>query len=77
MVTAVDLPLVTFTSSITIGDDTLTSTSTLRFRGRAEIERDLGAALTGRARNSCSSPVCGLTGLAGSVRQTALRVNSS
>ncbi|MGY0385427.1 class I SAM-dependent methyltransferase [Nocardioides sp. WG-D5] len=40
-VTDVDLPLVTFQGSTTIGDETLTSTSTLRFRGRAEIERDL------------------------------------
>jgi len=40
-VTDVDLPLVTFEGSTTIGDETLTSTSTLRFRDRAEIERDL------------------------------------
>ena len=40
-VTDVDLPLVTFEGSTTIGDQTLTSTSTLRFRDRAEIERDL------------------------------------
>lgn len=40
-VTAVDLPLVTFEGSTTIGDDILTSTSTLRFRERDEIERDL------------------------------------
>ena len=40
-VTDVDLPLVTFEGSTAIGDQTLTSTSTLRFRDRAEIERDL------------------------------------
>lgn len=40
-VTVVDLPLVTFEGSTTIGDEILTSTSTLRFRERAEIERDL------------------------------------
>ncbi len=40
-VTEVDLPLVTFVGSTTIGEETLTSTSTLRFRDRAEIERDL------------------------------------
>ncbi|MFE3999608.1 class I SAM-dependent DNA methyltransferase [Nocardioides sp. YIM B13467] len=40
-VTAVDLPLVTFEASTTIGDETLTSTSILRFRDRAETERDL------------------------------------
>ncbi|MER7556245.1 class I SAM-dependent methyltransferase [Nocardioides sp. NPDC126508] len=40
-VTDVDLPLVTFEGSTTIGEETLTSTSTLRFRDRAEIERDL------------------------------------
>ncbi|MEU0266865.1 class I SAM-dependent methyltransferase [Nocardioides sp. NPDC006303] len=42
-VTVVDLPLVTFEGSTTIGDETLTSSSTLRFRGREEIERDLVA----------------------------------
>ena len=42
-VTVVDLPLVTFEVSTTIGDEILTSTSTLRFRGREEIERDLVA----------------------------------
>jgi SAM-dependent methyltransferase len=40
-VTVVDLPLVTFEGSTTIGDEVLTSVSTLRFRGRPEIERDL------------------------------------
>ncbi|OIJ28244.1 class I SAM-dependent DNA methyltransferase [Nocardioides luteus] len=40
-VTEVDLPFVTFVESTTIGEETLTSTSTLRFRDRAEIERDL------------------------------------
>ena len=42
-VTVVDLPLVTFEGSTTIGDEILTSTSTLRFRGRGEIQRDLVA----------------------------------
>ena len=42
-VTGVDLPLVTFEGSTTIGDEILTSTSTLRFRTREEIERDLVA----------------------------------
>ncbi|MFD7074314.1 class I SAM-dependent methyltransferase [Nocardioides sp. NPDC059952] len=40
-VTVVDLPLVTFEGSTTIGSDVLTSTSTLRFRDRAEVEHDL------------------------------------
>lgn len=40
-VTVVDPPLVTFEASTTIGDETLISTSTLRFRDREEIERDL------------------------------------
>lgn len=42
-VTGVDLPLVTFEGSTTIGADVLTSTSTLRFRDRAEVEHDLFA----------------------------------
>lgn len=40
-VTVVDLPLVTFEGSTTIGDEILTSSSTLRFRDRPEIEQDL------------------------------------
>jgi len=40
-VTVVDLPLVTFEGSTTIGDEILTSSSILRFRDRPEIERDL------------------------------------
>ncbi|MFJ9389238.1 class I SAM-dependent DNA methyltransferase [Nocardioides sp. NPDC101246] len=40
-VTVVDLPLVTFERSTTIDEEILTSTSTLRFRERDEIERDL------------------------------------
>ncbi|MEI7057302.1 class I SAM-dependent methyltransferase [Nocardioides sp. CCNWLW239] len=40
-VTTVDLPLVTFEGSTTLDGDILTSTSTLRFRAREEIERDL------------------------------------
>lgn len=40
-VTAVDLPLITFEGSTKIDGTTLTSTSTLRFRERSEIERDL------------------------------------
>ena len=40
-VTDVDLPLVTFVGSTTIGDEILTSTSTLRFRDREEVERGL------------------------------------
>lgn len=41
MVTAVELPLVTFEGSTTIDGEVLVSTSTLRYRDRAEIERDL------------------------------------
>lgn len=41
-VTEVALPLVTFEGSITIGREVLRSTSTLRFRERHELERDLG-----------------------------------
>jgi SAM-dependent methyltransferase len=40
-VTVVDLPLVTFEGSTTIGGEILTSSSTLRFRDRPEIEHDL------------------------------------
>jgi hypothetical protein len=40
-VTEVDLPLVTFESTATIGSDTVLSTSTLRFRSRQEVESDL------------------------------------
>lgn len=40
-VTAVELPLVTFEGSITIGDDILRSASILRFRERDEVECDL------------------------------------
>ena len=40
-VTEVALPLVTFAGSTTIGEEILRSTSTLRFRGRHELERDL------------------------------------
>ncbi|MBC7276653.1 class I SAM-dependent methyltransferase [Nocardioides sp.] len=40
-VTAVHFPLVTFEESTTIGDEILTSTSTLRFRDRPEVEHDL------------------------------------
>lgn len=40
-VTEVALPLVTFEVTTAIGDDVLHSTSTLRFRDRDEIERDL------------------------------------
>ncbi|MEU0314207.1 class I SAM-dependent methyltransferase [Nocardioides sp. NPDC006273] len=40
-VTVVDLPLVTFEGSTTIGDEILASSSTLRFRDRPEIEHDL------------------------------------
>lgn len=40
-VTEVALPLVTFEASTSIGDEVLRSVSTLRFRGRAEVERDL------------------------------------
>lgn len=41
-VTEVALPLVTFESETTVGGEVVTSTSTLRFRGRHEVERDLG-----------------------------------
>jgi len=40
-VTEVALPLVTFEGSIAIGEQILRSTSTLRFRERNELERDL------------------------------------
>ncbi len=40
-VTDVRLPLVTFEGTVTIGEEVLHSTSTLRFRERDEIERDL------------------------------------
>jgi SAM-dependent methyltransferase len=40
-VTDVALPLVTFESETTIGDEIVSSASTLRFRDRREIERDL------------------------------------
>ncbi len=40
-VTAVALPLVTFESTTTIGGEVVTSASTLRFRERDEVERDL------------------------------------
>jgi len=40
-VTKAALPLVTFEGSTTIGDELLRSTSTLRFRERYELERDL------------------------------------
>jgi SAM-dependent methyltransferase len=40
-VTDVSPPLVTFEGSTTIGDEVLRSTSTLRFRERQEVERDL------------------------------------
>ena len=40
-VTEVDLPLITFEGSTTIGVEVLRSTSTLRFRDREEIESDL------------------------------------
>jgi SAM-dependent methyltransferase len=40
-VTEVRLPLVTFEGTVTIGEEVLRSTSTLRFREREEIERDL------------------------------------
>lgn len=40
-VTGVDLPLVTFEGSTTIGDEILTSSSTLRYRDRPEIEHNL------------------------------------
>lgn len=41
-VTDVALPLVTFEGSTAIGEEIMRSTSTLRFRERDEIERDLG-----------------------------------
>jgi SAM-dependent methyltransferase len=40
-VTEVELPLVTFEGSTAIGDEVLRSRSTLRFRERDELERDL------------------------------------
>jgi SAM-dependent methyltransferase len=40
-VTRVELPLVTFESTTTIGDDVVPSSSTLRFRDRPEVEADL------------------------------------
>jgi SAM-dependent methyltransferase len=40
-VTDVALPLVTFESATVVGGDDLRSVSTLRFRGRREVERDL------------------------------------
>ncbi|MCL2611757.1 MAG: class I SAM-dependent methyltransferase [Nocardioidaceae bacterium] len=43
VVTEVALPLVTFERSIAVGAVTLRSVSTLRFRERGEIERDLAA----------------------------------
>ncbi|MDZ5662787.1 class I SAM-dependent methyltransferase [Nocardioides sp. S-58] len=42
-VTRVEPPLVSFESSAAIGPDVLTSTSTLRFRPRSEVEHDLRA----------------------------------
>jgi SAM-dependent methyltransferase len=41
-VTEVALPLVTFVSETTVGSEVVRSASTLRFRQRHEIERDLG-----------------------------------
>ena len=41
-VTAVALPFVTFEGSTAIGGEIMRSTSTLRFRERDEVERDLG-----------------------------------
>jgi hypothetical protein len=41
-VTEVALPLVTFEGSTAIGEEIMRSTSTLRFRERNELERDLG-----------------------------------
>ncbi|WP_375424693.1 class I SAM-dependent methyltransferase [uncultured Friedmanniella sp.] len=41
-VTEVALPLVTFEGSTAVGEEVLRSTSTLRFRDRGELERDLG-----------------------------------
>jgi SAM-dependent methyltransferase len=40
-VTEVSLPFVTFEGSTAIGDEVLRSTSTLRFRERTDVERDL------------------------------------
>lgn len=40
-VTSVELPLVSFSGAVCIGDLQLRSTSTLRFRTRDEIERDM------------------------------------
>jgi hypothetical protein len=40
-VTQVALPLVTFEGSTAIGEEIMRSTSTLRFRERNELERDL------------------------------------
>jgi uncharacterized protein (TIGR03083 family) len=40
-VTRVDLPLVTFESRTAVGGEVVPSTSTLRFRGRREVEQDL------------------------------------
>jgi SAM-dependent methyltransferase len=40
-VTEVALPLVTFETSTTMGDEVVPSSSTLRFRGREEVEADL------------------------------------
>jgi hypothetical protein len=40
-VTEVALPLVTFEGSTAIGEEIMRSTSTLRFRERNELERDL------------------------------------
>ncbi len=42
-VTEVALPLVTFVSTTTVGDDVVLSSSTLRFRSRSEVEVDLQA----------------------------------
>ena len=40
-VTEVNLPWVTFTSTTVVGGESLSSTSTLRFRQQSEVERDL------------------------------------
>jgi hypothetical protein len=40
-VTDVDLPLVTFEAKVVVGGEAVTSTSTLRFRSRGEVERGL------------------------------------
>ena len=42
-VTEVALPLVTFVTEVRVADDVIASASTLRFRDRPEIERDLQA----------------------------------